>query len=108
MDDESVLSRDNLLAEDSHVNLVQADTNLFGGQESSLIKFARPNLLDCLPRLWEAGLRDPKLDQAAFYLCKLGIGVDELQLHHQVLALIEHLIHPLVVLGLRELLNKLI
>ena len=63
MNDVSILSLDNLLAKDSHVYLVEADPDLLGRKEGSLVEFAGPYLLDGLPCLWETALSYPKLDE---------------------------------------------
>ena len=62
MNDVGIFSLDDLLAEDSHVHLVEAHPDLFGGEEGPLVELAGPHLLDGLPRLWEAALGDSKLD----------------------------------------------
>ena len=108
MNDVGILSLDNLLAEDSHIYLIEAHANLLGRKEGSLVKFAGPYLLDGLPSLRETALSYSKLDKTLLNMCEFGVTRHELKLHHKVLALVEHLVHPLVALGLRKLLYEII
>ena len=108
MNDVGILSLDNLLAYDSHVYLVEAHPNLLGRKEGSLVELAGPYLLDGLPCLREVALGYPKLDETLLDMCELGVTRHELKLHHKVLALVEHLVHSLVALGLRKLLYEVI
>ncbi len=41
-------------------------------------------------------------------MCQLGVTRHKLKLHHKILALVEHLVHSLVALGFRKLLNEII
>ena len=108
MNDVSILSLDNLLAKDSHVYLIEAHPDLLGRKEGSLVEFTGPYLLDGLPCLWETALSYSKLDKTLLNMCQLGITRHKLKLHHKVLALVEHLVHSLVALGLRKLLYEVI
>jgi len=98
MDHISILSLDDSLDKNCHVNLIQGNTYFLGRQERSLIELGSPNLLDSGPSLGK--IRYSKSSQLLFDFSHDWVGYATLvaETEHDLLALEEaarHLVNLL-------------
>lgn len=93
VNDVSILGRDNFLDENSHINLVNLDTEFLGGKESSFIELTCPHPLDGFPCLIKLACLDAKFDQLFLEEEVMAVIWVELKTHDQIFALVEHFVH---------------
>jgi len=93
MNDVSILSRNDSLDKNSHIDLIQIDAKLLDGEECTFVELTGPDLFDGEPGLVPLVLLDAKIVKLFLEIIHMHIFIVECETHDELLAQEEHFVH---------------